>query len=370
MNERLKKGAAALAVILAFFLFFKLLLRLILPFVIAFLFAFVFSKPIKILHERTGIKKKLLGAGFVLAAVAAVGFAVFFIVSRLINELERFALSVSENAEKYVGRVFAFLDSLAEKIPFIETMEGNLSKAVSDAVGKAVSDLASKIPEFIAYLIGILPEILLFTVILIMASYYFCTDYERITGELFSLLPDKAVRFTKEIKRKLTDTGISYLKACLVLMLVTYAELLVGFLMLGIQYAFTLALIVAAVDMLPILGVGTVLLPWAAFAWLSGDSYIAVGLLIIFVTVTVVRRFAEPRVISSGIGLSPLTTLFAMYVGFRLFGFTGLFFSPLAAIMILLFLPENVSSHLGFRIKQEDKKENFSKNGNKISKST
>lgn len=370
MNERLKRIATLLLIILAFFLFFKLLFRLILPFVIAFSFAALFNKPIKTLNEKTGIRRSILGAGIVLATVAAVGFAVFFIVSRLINELERFALSVSENAGRYVEKLFDMLDSFAEKIPFIEAMGGDLSKTVSDAVGGAVSDLTSRIPEFIAYLIGILPEILLFTVILIMASYYFCADYERIMWELFSLLPDRAVKFIKEIKRKLTDTGISYLKACLVLMLVTYAELLVGFLMLGIQYAFTLALVVATVDMLPILGVGTVLLPWAAFAWLSGDTYTAVGLLIIYVTVTVVRRFAEPRVISSGIGLSPLTTLFAMYVGFRLFGFTGLFFSPLAAILILLFLPENISSHLGFRLNEREENRNFSKNGNKISKKT
>ena len=370
MNEKLKKIAIIILVLFSFFLFFKFVLRLILPFLIAFLFAALFYKPVKILHERTGVKKKILGAGVVLTAVFCVGFIIFLTVSRLINEVEQFAASVSANAERYVGDFFAFVDRVAEKIPFIEAMGGSLSETVASSVKGMISGWAARLPEFIAYIIGMLPEILLFTVILIMASYYFCTDYEDITERFFSFLPEKAGEFLLTVKQRLTDTGISYLKACLVLMLITYVELLIGFLMLDVRYAFTLALIVAAVDMLPILGVGTALIPWALWAWFSGDTYTAIGLLIINVTVTVVRRFIEPRVISSGIGLSPLTTLFSMYVGFRIFGLTGLFFSPVVAIIVLLFLPENISERLGFKYRKSKNTEKFSKKEDKISKST
>lgn len=370
MNEKLKKVLTVILVLVAFFIFFKFILRLILPFLIAFLFAALFHKPIKILHERTGIKKKILGAGVILTAVFSVGFIIFLTVSRLVNEIEQFAVSVSANAERYVSDFFAFIDKVAEKIPFIEAMGGSLSETVASSVKGMILGWAARLPEFIAHFIGMLPEILLFTVILIMASYYFCTDYEDITERLFSFLPEKAKAFLLTVKQRLTDTGISYLKACLILMLITYVELLIGFLMLDIRYAFTLALIVAAVDMLPILGVGTALIPWALWAWFSGDTYTAIGLLIINVTVTVVRRFTEPRVISSGMGLSPLTTLFAMYVGFRFFGLTGLFFSPVIAILVLLFLPENISSRLGFKYKEQKNTEKFSKKEDKISKST
>ena len=370
MDTRLKKISVILLIAFVLFVFFKFVLRLILPFLIAFLFAALLRVPIKILHERTGIKKKILGGAMVLTAVLAVGFTVFLVISRLINEITRFAVSVSENAERYVGDIFDFIDSIAEKIPFIEAIGGDLSETVADSVRNMISQWASKLPELIAGFIGMIPEIILFTVILIMASYYFCADYEGITEGFFSFLPDRARVFLVNLKRRLADTGVSYLKSCLVLMFITYVELLIGFLMLDIQYAFTLALIIAAVDMLPILGVGTALIPWSLWTWFSGDTYTAVGLIVINVTVTVVRRFIEPRVISSGIGLSPLTTLFAMYVGFRLFGFTGLFFSPLVAILILLFLPENISTRLGFRASEEKKTKFFSKYGNKISKNT
>ena len=370
MSEGVKKTVTVLLTLLAVFLFFKFIFRLLLPFLIAFLFATLFYGPIEMLHKRTGIKKKILGAVVVLISVAFIGFTVFLTVSRLISEIEQFAASVSENAEQYISAFFGFLDTVAAKLPFIEAVGGNLSETVASSVKDMILGWASRLPELIARFIGMLPEILLFTVILIMASYYFCADYRGYTERFSSFLPEKAVSLLSVVKKRLTDTGISYLKACLVLMFITYVELLIGFMMLDVRYAFTLALIVAAVDMLPILGVGTALLPWALWAWFSGDSYTAIGLLVINVTVTVIRRFIEPRIIGSGIGLTPIMTLLSMYVGFRLFGLTGLFFSPLIAILVLLFLPENISSKLGFRDKNTEKTENISKNNNKISKST
>ncbi len=358
MEKALSKHIlTAAAVILGAYIFFKYLMRMFLPFLIAFVIAYVLQVPIRVLHERTGIKRGILSAVFVLGVVTFCGVIVFLLGNRLISEIERFVIAVSENSDKYVADFFAFVDSVAIKIPFIDHIGGDITGAVSDAVKNMIRSATSEIPGVLAYIIGMLPEILLFVVILIMASYYFCADFDSGIEALKSVMSPNVRTAVGRFKRRLKNTGLSYLKACAVLMLITYVELLVGFLMLGVQYAFTLALIVAAVDMLPILGVGTVLLPWSLWCWISGDTYTALGILIIFATVTVVRRFIEPRVIGSGIGLSPIMTLVSMYIGFRLFGFTGLFFSPLAAIIILHLLPENISEKLGLKTKELPQKE-------------
>lgn len=354
-NVIIKKCCVWGAVIIGIYLFFRFVMKLILPFLIAFAIAFVLQRPIRLLHDRTGIGKRLLSAIFVAISVLFCGFVVFLLLNRLINEVERFAVAVSENSDQYVASFFAFIDRLAEKLPFIDEIGADLSETVSDAIKGMLTAITSNLPQMIGYVIGMLPEILIFTVILIMASYYFCADFDAGVKLIYSFMTPKARAAVVRFKERLADTGLSYLKACLVLMFITYAELIVGFLMLGIPYSFTLSLLIAAVDMLPILGVGTVLIPWAIWAWLAGDTYIAVGLIIINLTITVVRRFIEPRVIGSGIGLSPVTTLVSMYVGFRLFGFTGLFFAPLAAILILHMLPEELAAKLGFR--QKEKKE-------------
>ncbi len=339
ISKTVKKIIITISVLAGAYIFFRYLLRLFLPFIIAFVIAYMLQVPIKILHERTGIKRGILSAFFVLLAVFFCGFLLFLLGNRLISEVERFAVAVSQNSDKYISDFFTFIDSVSIKIPFFDHIGEDLSAAVSGTVKNMLSSAAAELPGMIARIIGMIPEILLFTVILIMASYYFCADFDQKVQLFKNILSPKAYCMASNFKKRLTDTGLSYLKACMILLLITYVELLIGFLMLGVQYAFTLALIIAAVDMLPILGVGTVLMPWALWCWISGDAYTALGLLIIFATVTVVRRFIEPRIIGSGIGLSPLMTLFSMYVGFRLFGFTGLFFAPLAAIIILHILP-------------------------------
>ena len=329
------------------YLFLRFVLPLILPFVIAFVIAYVLQPAVRLLSERTGIKRRVISAVLVVLALLLCGYIVFLIAGRLINEGERFAYAISANSGRYVENFFAILDGVAAKLPFIDAVGADLSDAVAGAVSNMVTEAASRLPGFIAGIIGMLPSILLFTVILIMASYYFCADLEKGINDLKALMSPKVVEAVSKFKERLTSSGLSYLRACLIILVITFAELLVGFLMLDIPYAFMLAFIIAAVDMLPILGAGTALIPWSIWLWITGDSYTAIGLLLINLTVTVVRRFIEPRIIGSGIGLSPLTTLFAMYLGFKLFGFTGLFFSPLVAVIILQMLPERIAKRFG-----------------------
>lgn len=335
-------GIATLGVI-AGYLFLRFVLPLILPFVIAFVIAYALQPAVRTLSERTGIKRRIISAILVVLALLLCGYVIFLVGGRLINEIERFAYAVSVNSGRYVENFFAIIDGLAAKLPFIDAVGADLSDAVAGAVSSMVTEAASKLPGFIAGIIGMLPSILLFTVILIMASYYFCADLENGISDIKSIMSPRVLNAVSKFKERLTSSGVSYLRACLVILVITFAELLVGFLMLGIPYAFMLAFIIAAVDMLPILGAGTALIPWSIWLWIAGDRYTAIGLLVVNLTVTVVRRFIEPRIIGSGIGLSPLATLFAMYLGFKLFGFTGLFFSPLVAVIIVQMLPERIA---------------------------
>ncbi len=333
-DKLLKKILLIIAVFALGFIFFKFVFDLVLPFLIAFAIAYILQNPIRILEKRTRLKRRILSAIFVVIAVFLCGFILFLLCNRLISEVERFAFAVSENSDEYVTRFFEFVDSIAIRIPFFEHVGTDLTSAVSDSIKDILKSSASQLPGMLARIIGMLPQILLFTVILIMASYYFCADFDSLVNGLKEKLPQRIISCIGAFKRSLTDKGLSYLKASLILMLITYVELLIGLLVLGVQYAFTMALIIAAVDMLPILGVGSVLVPWALWCWISGDSYTAIGLIIIYVTVTIIRRFIEPRVIGSGIGLSPLMTLLSMYVGFKLFGVTGLIFAPLIGVLI------------------------------------
>ena len=343
----LKKLLIAAAVIIGIWIFFRYLVSLFLPFIIALIIAFILKHPINLLNSRLGVNKKILSAVFLTVIIAFFSFVTFLAVNRILIEIKGLLTSVSANSDEYIDKIFSYIDGIAEKLPFIEAIGADLSEAVSEVVNSMVTEITSQIPKMIAALISMLPHILIFTVVIILSVYYFSADFDAIIKRMMELLPDKAVRGLQTFKSRLTNTGIAYLKACLIMLIITYFELLVGFLMLGVPYAFTFSMLVALVDMLPIFGVGTVLVPFAIWCKITGDTYMAVGIIIIFAVVTVVRRFIEPKIIGQRIGLSPIATLVAMYLGFRLFGLTGLFFSPLIAILILHALPCKISEKLG-----------------------
>ena len=103
---------------------------------------------------------------------------------------------------------------------------------------------------------------------------------------------------------------------------------------LKIPYALTLSVLIALIDILPVLGVGTVLVPWAIVLYMMGNSYTATGLLIIFGIIWLVRQVSEPKIVGESVGVSPLITLVSMYIGFKLIGFSGLFIFPIGAIIV------------------------------------
>lgn len=131
------------------------------------------------------------------------------------------------------------------------------------------------------------------------------------------------------------------------MMLITFALLLVGFLIIGERRAVSLALVVSLVDLLPILGIGTVLVPWSVFCLAAGELVKGVSLLILFVVAVVVRELLEPRIMGKNLGIHPLLTLITIYVGYELFGFLGMIFLPAVAVTVSALFDKDDTSEIG-----------------------
>ena len=125
-----------------------------------------------------------------------------------------------------------------------------------------------------------------------------------------------------------------YVRAYAILMLLTFVEMFIGFSVLRVPYSFVLAILVAVVDLLPMFGTGTVLIPWAVGALVLGQYPLGSGLLILYGISLIVRQVAEPRLVGASLGLHPLASFAAMFAGFRLFGIVGLFLGPAVVLAI------------------------------------
>ena len=138
----------------------------------------------------------------------------------------------------------------------------------------------------------------------------------------------------REIKNDLLTALVGYLKALLVLVTISFFVVLTGYTILGVKYSLFLAIITAISDILPVLGPGTILIPGSIIHLINGNYYMAVGFIVLYVLVTIVRQFLEPRIVGGNIGLHPLITLLSMYLGFRFLGVIGLIFGPIFTIIL------------------------------------
>ena len=171
------------------------------------------------------------------------------------------------------------------------------------------------------------------------ACAYFCLDLERIHAACFSLFPPRAREWLTDAKCRISRVGGMYLRSYLTLMGVTFAEMLLGLSLLRIGYALLLALLIALVDFLPVLGVGTVLVPWSLVSFVTGNPARGIGLLVLWGVSLAVRQFLEPHLIGRGLGIHPCLTLLSMYAGLRLFGIVGMLLCPPAAALLFAWLP-------------------------------
>lgn len=324
-----------IAVTAAAYVIFKYLVGLFLPFIIAWFAAVLLQPLISYLSRRLRLPKKAVSVVVILAVFALAGTLLFMLSDRLLWECGRLFDWLNDNADIITDDVSALLKNLIERIPIAGTVINNeyITSAVSDMIKGALTSISARVPEFIAATVGILPRSLFFIIILVVACFYICADYGEIGGYIERRLPKDFAQLVARIRKQLATTGRHYLRAYTAVLAITFAELLAGLLLLKIDYAFMMALIIAAVDILPVLGSGTVLVPWGAVLLITGNYYTGFGLLIIYAAVTVIRQIIEPKIVGVSLGLHPLVALMAIYAGFRLFGFIGIIVLPITVIL-------------------------------------
>ena len=325
--------------LLALFLFFRYLFGAVLPFLIAYLIAFCLQPLARAMEKRAGISRKAT----VLIAVCLIVALLIFLCTVTVRRISKELTSLAESLGSFLSRVRndpAYADELADlwakRIPFVDThaIFGDLDGRLTDLLSSLAERLSGSVLPFLAGLVSSLPSALLSIVVVLIASYYFATDFRKLNAGIRALIPQSMITPLRTVKNTVVGAGGNFLRAYGMLMLITFSELFSALLILGYRYAFLIALFTAAVDILPVLGTGTVLLPWAAFCFLSGNVKGGIGILIVYAIITVVRQILEPRIVGKYIGLPPLVSLAAMYVGLKLIGFWGIFLFPVGALLV------------------------------------
>ena len=180
-----------------------------------------------------------------------------------------------------------------------------------------------------------IPGALITIIVTIVSSFYIAADYQTVAAFLKKLIPaahrDKVVQLVDYAKTAV----LAYIKSYSIMFCITFAELWLGFVILDIPYELALAFAIAFFDLMPILGVGGILMPWGTIALLMGNFKIGLGIWGLYLGITAVRNFVEPKLVGHQIGLHPLATLIAMVVGLKLAGLAGMLLLPISLVAVM-----------------------------------
>jgi len=207
---------------------------------------------------------------------------------------------------------------------------GNIISSVSNSLIKIANSIVSGAFSTVV----LLPEVLVFTIVTILSTFFIASDREKIINFFKNQLPESWIKKIISIKEDMFNALFGYIRAQLILMSITFTELYIGLTIIGIRYTLLLAFLIAIIDALPVFGTGGILIPWAIYNFLTGDIKRGISLFVLYLIVLIIRQLIEPKILGHQIGVYPLLTLISMYVGLRLIGVFGLILGPITFLLL------------------------------------
>jgi len=346
----------------AVFIAWKYLLIVLIPFGISWILAYFLQKPIEFLKKKCKIPKNLSAIVLILLVISIVSGLLFLVFDKLFDELYYFYEYAKANGDELAASVTSTLDSFekaVEKLPFskffdTEKLSENIRTVASDGLMNLLTGAVEKIPSFLTSVVSLLPNLLIFIIILIFSSFYLTSDFTHVNQFFLAQFNEKTTHFLVEFKTIFFDVISKFIKAYILLFFITFAVMLVALALIGIKFAFIVALSIAIVDLLPILGCGTVLIPWSIVSIITGNYSLAIELIILYIAITFIRQMLQPRIIGDFIGLHPLASLLSMFLGYAVMGIAGMFIFPIVLI-ILKTMNDRGTIHLWKRVEAPPK---------------
>ena len=347
-NEKLQAYAhltiTALGVAVVAFIVVRYLFLPLLPFFIAWGVAFVIRPAALFISKKLKLPRRLVSA--LLAAVAIlVGLsAVVALGVWGISAAWRFLSDFAKDE-----RLFELLERIANPISAIfGDGEGaaRLEEYLGDTLKGAISSVLSTLVDILTAVATRVPGVLFFILVTLIAAVYFAIDIERINAFVRRILPKRVGRALVRLKDSFLHVGVRYIRSYLILMSITFVIMLAGFLILRVKNALFLALVISLLDILPLIGVGTVIVPWSIFQLVFGSPVVGIGLIVLLIVHEITRQFAEPRIVGKSLGLHPIVSLVLLYVGYSLFGFFGLLITPVVGILAGLLINKNDATEI------------------------
>lgn len=344
-------------VVTIFYFFMKYAFGMFFPFLCALVAAMFLQKPVNYICKKTPIPRGIVSVSLVLLTVILFLSLLVLVGFRIGVELKGFfdyIMIQLEDIPAFIHRVSEIVSNGLAFLP--DKLESSITGFVGEKLAVVLNSpdkpegasLGFDFSMLQTPLTGMLnaakqiPTSLVAVVIAVVACCFMTSDFDTVKRVILSLFRDNTREKIVRAKHLLFPALGKMAKAYGLIVTITFTELALGLFLLKLLniysggYILIISIIIAIIDIVPILGTGTVLVPWAVYNLIVGDYALAVGIIIMYVCITVIRQIIEPKLVANQLGLPAFATIIAMYVGTRVFGFVGLFLLPLTLVMIKL----------------------------------
>lgn len=314
------------------------LVSLFLPFLLGYLFSLAVNPLADTLQKRLKIPRGMSAVLVIVLIIGILGGIVTFAVWKIIDEARMVYAqfpSIYANAQNAIHSFGDRLSVIYDNLPQnIQQSLSALGEGISARTADFINNKSTPVVDHAGNFAKALPSVFVAIIVFILSSYFMVSDNRAVSAAVNRIIPERFSERFNMVKSELRKYLGGYCKAQVILMFIAFVVIFIGLEILGVNYALLIALGIAVLDALPFFGSGFVLWPWTVVAFVNGNVKFGVGLIIIYLAVMVMRRFAEPKLVSSGMGMHPILTLMSMYVGYRTLSIGGLILGPIILMII------------------------------------
>jgi len=305
-----------------------------LPLLAAFITSLLLTPLVKLLQNKFSLSHKLSVTIVFLIFITLLGFTALFITTKVVTE----AIQLIDNAPHYLNEISVAWKQFEQHIV---TASERFPKALTQIIGGQIQDAIDyasvEIGNFITIekvtdFVKSVPSYLISFLVYLIALFLFLIELPNLKERFFNLLSDKTAEKVRFMSTRLTGVTFGFFKAQFLVSILIFIVTLIGLLFIKPQVAIIMSLFIWIIDFIPIIGSIVIMAPWSIYYYITGDAGTGTELAILAIILLIIRRTVEPKVMGNHMGLSPLATLIAMYIGLKLIGFLGVIIGPLLLI--------------------------------------
>jgi sporulation integral membrane protein YtvI len=340
--------AALIITILGFALY--IVTPLVYPFIFGWIIAYLLNPLVNVLQRRAKFPRWLAVTVSMVLFFSAAATCITLLVANIVVEIGSLSETLQNQINLWVDKYNAFIHSSQfqnmvswvnkfydENPKYQVAINNNLTSTAGTLAGFS-KDAINYILNALINLLKSLPNIATLTIIALLATFFISKDWYRIITRYSGIFSETILRVTKLIRTDLQKALFGYFRAQLILVSLTALVVIIGLLVLRVDYAITIGLLTGVADLMPYLGTGAVMVPWILYVFFAeGNIYLGIGLSILYGVILVARQIMEPKVLASSVGLDPLATLIALFIGLQLFGLAGLIIGPVSLVILSAF---------------------------------